>query len=100
LRQAVQKGYNDAAHMKKDPDLDPLRSHPEFQKLLQELEAKPKMEKNEPKRARRQSYPRIYLNSRIRVPSFLTLTNHSAVAISKHSCPTPRHSRCGPSPSL
>jgi len=26
--------------MKNDTDLDPLRSHPEFQKLLKELEAK------------------------------------------------------------
>jgi serine/threonine-protein kinase len=41
LRQAVQNGYRDTAHIKKDPDLDPLRSHPEFQKLLQEMEAKP-----------------------------------------------------------
>jgi len=44
LRQAVAKGYKDAAHMKKDTDLDPLRSHPEFQKLLKELEAKGKTE--------------------------------------------------------
>jgi hypothetical protein len=38
LRQAVKNGYKDVAHMKKDTDLDPLRSHPEFQKLLKELE--------------------------------------------------------------
>jgi tetratricopeptide (TPR) repeat protein len=40
LRQAVQNGYKDAAHMKKDTDLDSLRSYPEFQKLLEELEKK------------------------------------------------------------
>jgi len=42
LRQAVQNGYKDLAHMKQDKDLDPVRSHPEFQKLLRELEAKDK----------------------------------------------------------
>jgi hypothetical protein len=42
LRQAVQNGYRDVAHMKKDTDLDPLRSHADFQKLLKELEAKAK----------------------------------------------------------
>lgn len=40
LRQAVAKGYKDAAHLKKDKDLDPLRSRPDFQKLLAELEQK------------------------------------------------------------
>jgi hypothetical protein len=40
LRPAVQNGYKDVAHMKQDTDLDPLRSHPEFQKLPNELEAK------------------------------------------------------------
>ena len=40
LRQAVQNGYKDAAHMKKDTDLDPLRSRPDFQKLLADLEQK------------------------------------------------------------
>jgi serine/threonine-protein kinase len=44
LRQAVQKGYEDVAHMKKNTNLDPLRSRPEFQKLLKELEAKPMAE--------------------------------------------------------
>jgi hypothetical protein len=44
LRQAVQNGYKDVAHIKKDTDLDPLRSRPDFQKLLQELEAKAKPE--------------------------------------------------------
>jgi hypothetical protein len=38
LRQAVKNGYKKVAHMKKDTDLDPLRSHAEFQKLLKELE--------------------------------------------------------------
>jgi serine/threonine-protein kinase len=40
LQQAVQKGYKNAAHMKKDGDLDPLRSRADFQKLLTELEAR------------------------------------------------------------
>jgi hypothetical protein len=40
LRQAVVEGYKDAAHMKQDPDLDPLRQRDDFQKLLAELEAK------------------------------------------------------------
>jgi serine/threonine-protein kinase len=39
LRQAVQNGYKDAAHMRQDTDLDPVRGRPEFQKLLQKLEA-------------------------------------------------------------
>lgn len=41
LRQAVAKGYNDAAQMKKDSDLDPLRSRPDYQRLLSELETRP-----------------------------------------------------------
>jgi serine/threonine-protein kinase len=40
LRQAVQQGYKDAAHMKNDADLDGLRQRPDFQQLLAELEAK------------------------------------------------------------
>jgi serine/threonine-protein kinase len=39
LRQAVAKGYKDADHLKKDPDLDPLRGRDDFLKLLAELEA-------------------------------------------------------------
>jgi tetratricopeptide (TPR) repeat protein len=38
LRQAVKAGWKDAAHMKKDTDLDPLRGREDFQKLLAELE--------------------------------------------------------------
>jgi hypothetical protein len=38
LRQAVAHGYQDAAHMKKDTDLDPLRGRDDFQKLLAELD--------------------------------------------------------------
>jgi tetratricopeptide (TPR) repeat protein len=37
LRLAVSKGYKAADHMQKDTDLDALRLHPEFQKLLTEL---------------------------------------------------------------
>ncbi|MFO0877702.1 MAG: tetratricopeptide repeat protein [Gemmataceae bacterium] len=40
LREAVKRGYTDAAHMKKDSDLDPLRSRKDFQTLLTELEKK------------------------------------------------------------
>jgi hypothetical protein len=39
LRQAVAAGYKDAAHMKKDPDLDALRDRDDFKALLKELEA-------------------------------------------------------------
>ena len=38
LRQAVADGYRDAAHMKKDTDLDPLRARADFKKLLADLE--------------------------------------------------------------
>jgi serine/threonine protein kinase/Flp pilus assembly protein TadD len=40
LRHAVQNGYQDAAHLKKDTDLDPLRRRADFQRLLAELEKK------------------------------------------------------------
>jgi tetratricopeptide (TPR) repeat protein/tRNA A-37 threonylcarbamoyl transferase component Bud32 len=43
LRQAIAQGYKDVAHiahMKKDKDLDPLRSRPDFQELLKSLEPK------------------------------------------------------------
>ena len=39
LREAVAKGFKDAAHMKQDSDLAPLRQRPDFQKLLKDLEA-------------------------------------------------------------
>jgi serine/threonine protein kinase/tetratricopeptide (TPR) repeat protein len=38
LQQAVTRGFKDAAHMKKDPDLEALRPREEFRKLLAELE--------------------------------------------------------------
>jgi hypothetical protein len=38
LRQAVQNGYKDVGHLKQDKDLDSVRSRPDFQKLLKELE--------------------------------------------------------------
>jgi tetratricopeptide (TPR) repeat protein/tRNA A-37 threonylcarbamoyl transferase component Bud32 len=42
LRQAAAHGYRGAAHVQKDPDLDPLRSRDDFRRLLDELEkAKP-----------------------------------------------------------
>jgi tetratricopeptide (TPR) repeat protein len=42
LGQAVERGYRDAARMKKDPALEPLRGRQEYQKLLAELEGKTK----------------------------------------------------------
>ncbi len=40
LRKAVAAGWSDAAHMKEDADLDPLRGRDDFRKLLAELEKK------------------------------------------------------------
>jgi hypothetical protein len=40
LRHAIAKGYKDVEQLKKDKDLDPLRSRDDFQKLLAELEKK------------------------------------------------------------
>jgi tetratricopeptide (TPR) repeat protein/tRNA A-37 threonylcarbamoyl transferase component Bud32 len=40
LREAVAKGFRDGKHMKTDPDLTPLRSRPDFQKIVQDLEAR------------------------------------------------------------
>jgi tetratricopeptide (TPR) repeat protein len=40
LRQAVAKGYKEAAHMKKDKDLDALRDREDFKRLVAELETK------------------------------------------------------------
>lgn len=37
LRQAVQLGYKDLDWMQQDPDLEPLKDHPEFQSLLAQL---------------------------------------------------------------
>ena len=37
LRQAVQAGWKDAAHMAKDSDLDPLRERENFKKLMEAL---------------------------------------------------------------
>jgi hypothetical protein len=41
LRRAVQAGWRDAAHMRKDTDLDPLRGRDDFQKLFRQLEKQP-----------------------------------------------------------
>ena len=38
-------GYKDAAQMKKDTDLDPLRAREDFKKLLAELEGNEKEKK-------------------------------------------------------
>jgi tetratricopeptide (TPR) repeat protein len=40
LRQAVARGFQDAAHMKKNRDLDALRDREDFKRLVSELEAK------------------------------------------------------------
>jgi tetratricopeptide (TPR) repeat protein len=40
LRDAMKKGYRDAAQIKADPDLSALRSRPDFQQLLKDLEVK------------------------------------------------------------
>ena len=40
LRQAFAKGYKEAAHMKKDKDLDALRDREDFKRLVAELETK------------------------------------------------------------
>jgi tetratricopeptide (TPR) repeat protein len=42
LRDAVSKGWKDAAHMKKDTDLDPLGQREDFKKLVAELEGEGK----------------------------------------------------------
>jgi serine/threonine-protein kinase len=42
LRQAVAKGYKDLANIKKDADLEPLRSRDDFKTLLSEMEQKAK----------------------------------------------------------
>ena len=39
LKQAVAKGYQNAAHMKQDKDLGALRDREDFKRLLAELEA-------------------------------------------------------------
>ena len=40
LQKAVKAGYNDAAHMAKDTDLDPIRGREDFKKLIEELAKK------------------------------------------------------------
>jgi hypothetical protein len=40
LHKAVAAGWTNAAHMRKDTDLDFLRDREDFQKLLADLEAK------------------------------------------------------------
>ncbi|MGO9465807.1 MAG: tetratricopeptide repeat protein [Isosphaeraceae bacterium] len=41
LTKAVAAGWKDAAHMRKDPDLDSLRNREDFKKLLADLDKKP-----------------------------------------------------------
>ena len=42
LRQAVARGFKNAADMKREPALEPLRGREEFKTLLAELEEKAK----------------------------------------------------------
>jgi hypothetical protein len=42
LKQAIASGYNNAAQLKEDKDLDAIRGRADFQKLVQELEEKAK----------------------------------------------------------
>jgi tetratricopeptide (TPR) repeat protein len=44
LRQAIDKGAKEGSQLSKDPRLDPLRSRPDFQKVLAEMEAKSKLQ--------------------------------------------------------
>ena len=40
LKQAIAAGYKDAAELKKDTDLDPLRDRADFKELIEQLEKK------------------------------------------------------------
>ena len=40
LREAVKRGFKDAAHMRQDKDLESLFNRTDFQMLLKELEKK------------------------------------------------------------
>jgi hypothetical protein len=51
LRRAISSGYKNVEHLKKDSDLDPLRSHPNFQKLLREVQEKSNHQTKKPGRA-------------------------------------------------
>jgi len=42
LQRSIAKGFKDAARVKKDPSFEPLRNRADFQKLLLEMETKPK----------------------------------------------------------
>ena len=42
LRQAAERGFKDAAHMKQDTDLDPLRTREDFKELIAELQGETK----------------------------------------------------------
>lgn len=40
LKRAVEHGFDDATHMEKDPDLDPLRQDPRFREIMAGLQAR------------------------------------------------------------
>jgi hypothetical protein len=40
LHEAIRRGYNDAASLKKNTALAPLRGRPDFQQLVQGLEGR------------------------------------------------------------
>lgn len=46
LQRAIQEGFSDVDLIRHDPDLDPLRGTPEFEKLMKELEEKVAKESN------------------------------------------------------
>jgi serine/threonine protein kinase/tetratricopeptide (TPR) repeat protein len=49
LQKAVKTGYNNAAHMKQDTDLDALRKRADFQKMIADLEKAAKASGKEPR---------------------------------------------------
>ena len=49
LRKALELGWTDLEHIRKDPDLDPIRDLPEFKALMKEWEKKLGKEKGEKK---------------------------------------------------
>ncbi len=52
LQKAVRAGFNDAAQMAKDPDLDPIRARDEFKKLIERLGMKSPEESDQKRRPR------------------------------------------------
>src|SRR5262249_45275541 len=95
LRQAVAKGYKDLEALKKQPDLEPLRSREDFKAVAAALEkgrepppARPRPDEGNP--AARTCAP-----LRTHAPRRRTLrTNQKAAG----ACPPPGRTRTGPAP--